>query len=64
LRADCDLDARRIAPGDLILINGRIAEHGLAVMSVREHLEFQTDLLSDAAPLNGLVGASWTAVPT
>ncbi len=42
-------------PGDVILINGAIAVHGIAIMSVREGLEFETTLASDSAPLNGLV---------
>lgn len=51
--AHLGLDA--IAPGDAILVNGPIAEHGLAVMSVRSGLEFGSSLRSDVAPLNGLV---------
>ena len=48
------LDAGRLEPGDAILITGRIAEHGLAVMSARKGLAFRTELVSDAAPLGGL----------
>ncbi len=55
LREGLDLGASRIEGGDLMLINGGIAEHGLAVMSVRKHLEFQTQLKSDAAVLSGLI---------
>ncbi len=51
------LSPSRVEPGDAIIVTGRIAEHGLAVMSVREGLTFQSDLLSDVAPLNGLIGA-------
>lgn len=43
-------------PGDLVLINGPIADHGIAIMSLREGLEFETVLESDTAPLNALVG--------
>lgn len=50
-----DLDAGRIRAGDVIFVTGRIAEHGLAVMSAREHLAFETELRSDVAPLGGLV---------
>ncbi len=57
LRAGAQLDARRAEAGDLLLINGGIAEHGLAVLSVRRHLEFATDLRSDAAALDGLAAA-------
>jgi len=46
----------RARPGDLILINGAIAVHGIAIMSVREGLEFESTLLSDTAPLHDLVG--------
>jgi hydrogenase expression/formation protein HypE len=42
-------------PGDAVLVSGRIAEHGIAVMSVREGLEFGTTLRSDSAALHGLV---------
>lgn len=42
-------------PGDVILLNGRIADHGIAIMSAREGLEFETEVVSDTAPLNGLV---------
>jgi hydrogenase expression/formation protein HypE len=41
--------------GDVIIINGRIAEHGVAIMSAREGLEFESDIKSDTAPLNDLV---------
>lgn len=52
---DVDLRAARVVPGDVVIVSGRIAEHGLAVMSAREGLAFETELLSDVAPLNGLV---------
>ena len=51
---DVKLGTERIEAGDVIIINGRIAEHGLAIMSVREGLDFDTELVSDVAPLNGL----------
>jgi len=57
LREGVTLAMDRIAPGDVILITGRIAEHGLAVMSAREGLAFTTELVSDVAPLGGLIGA-------
>ncbi len=50
------ISPRRAQPGDVILVSGEIAVHGLAVLSVREGLEFETTLESDTAPLNGLVG--------
>lgn len=42
-------------PGDVIIVNGPIAVHGIAIMSVREGLEFETQIESDTAPLNSLV---------
>ncbi|MEJ5198604.1 MAG: hydrogenase expression/formation protein HypE [Anaerolineae bacterium] len=48
---------QRARPGDLVLINGPIANHGIAIMSVREGLTFETAIESDSAPLNGLVEA-------
>jgi hydrogenase expression/formation protein HypE len=48
---------QRAQPGDLILVNGPIANHGIAIMSVREGLTFETAVESDSAALNGLVEA-------
>ncbi|MEP6662741.1 MAG: hydrogenase expression/formation protein HypE [Verrucomicrobiota bacterium] len=45
----------RAQVGDKILINGQIAQHGIAIMSVREGLNFETEICSDCASLNGLV---------
>jgi len=42
-------------PGDLIIVSGTIGEHGIAIMSLREGLKFNTVLKSDCAPLNVLV---------
>ena len=41
-------------PGDCILLSGTVGDHGIAIMSVREGLEFETILESDTAPLAGL----------
>ena len=45
----------RIAPGDKIIINGTIGDHGMTIMSQRENIKFETPLESDCASLNGLV---------
>jgi hydrogenase expression/formation protein HypE len=42
-------------PGDAVIISGTIGDHGMAVMSVREGLEFESVIESDTAALNGLV---------
>lgn len=53
---------RNARPGDAILVSGSLGEHGLTILNVRENLSFETDLASDAAPLNGLVDAIFAAV--
>ena len=52
-----NIHPRRARPGDKIIVSGEIAVHGIAIMSVREGLEFETEIASDTAPLNGLVEA-------
>ena len=42
-------------PGDAVLVSGTMGDHGIAIISVREGLEFETVIESDSAPLNGLV---------
>jgi hydrogenase expression/formation protein HypE len=49
------INPKQAKPGDKIILSGSIAEHGIAIMSVREGLEFETQIESDCAPLNGLV---------
>jgi len=53
----------RARPGDAILINGPIGNHGVAIMSSRENLEFETTIESDSAALHGLVAEMVSAVP-
>lgn len=50
-----NIDPRRARAGDRIILSGNMAEHGIAIMSVREGLEFETALESDTAPLCDLV---------
>jgi hydrogenase expression/formation protein HypE len=44
-----------VRTGDVILLSGDVGRHGMAIMAVREGLEFETTIESDCAPLNGLV---------
>ena len=44
-----------VAPGDVLIINGPIGDHGLTVMLAREMPEVESVLRSDVAPLNGLI---------
>ncbi|HPD17511.1 MAG TPA: hydrogenase expression/formation protein HypE [Planctomycetota bacterium] len=47
----------RAAPGDAVLVSGPIGEHGVAILSERQGLSFETPVSSDVAPLAGLVAA-------
>jgi len=51
------ISASAARPGDAVLINGGIGEHGMAVLCAREGIDLQLDIGSDCAPLNGLVRA-------
>jgi len=50
-----NIQPNRARPGDKIIVSGQIAVHGIAIMSVREGLEFESEIASDTAPLHGLV---------
>lgn len=53
----------RLRPGDVLLVNGTLGDHGLAVMTQREGLSFTSSLKSDCAPLNGLIKVLLEALP-
>lgn len=53
----------RASPGDAVILNGPIADHGMAVMTCREGIRFESEIRTDCAPLNGLVAKLLTAVP-
>jgi hydrogenase expression/formation protein HypE len=53
--AGLDLSGDRVRPGDVVILSGMLGDHGVAVMSKRQHLEFETQILSDSAALHGLV---------
>src|SRR5690349_6037964 len=50
-----------LRPGDAILVSGTIGDHGLAIMTKRRDLQIEGELVSDVAPLNGLVRAALAA---
>ena len=47
---DASLSIRAARPGDRVLVSGTIGDHGIAIMSVREGIEFETVLESDTRP--------------
>jgi len=51
------LSGDRARPGDAVLLSGPVGDHGVAIMSCRENLSFDTAILSDSAALHGLVAA-------
>lgn len=53
----------RARPGDKILVSGSIGDHGVAVMSHRNELSFETTVVSDTAALHGIVADMVAAVP-
>ena len=59
-----DLSGDRARPGDRILVSGTLGDHGVAIMSVREGLTFETDIVSDSAALHGLTAAMVAAAPS
>lgn len=57
LRPGIDWGTHRVRPGDRILVNGSIGEHGMAILAAREHFDLGVTLVSDTAPLHELVEA-------
>lgn len=58
-----DIAGSNARPGDVVLLSGTIGEHGVAVLSQRESLEFETAIESDTAALHTLVAAMLRAAP-
>lgn len=58
-----NIDPRRAAPGDVVLLSGPIAAHGVAIMSQRDGLQFETQVRSDSAALHGMVAGMLKAYP-
>jgi hydrogenase expression/formation protein HypE len=62
LRPGIQVGPHRAQAGDAILVSGTIGDHGMAIMSVREGLEFESQIRSDCASLNGLIAEVLQAV--
>jgi hydrogenase expression/formation protein HypE len=58
-----EISGDRARPGDAVLLSGSIGDHGVAIMSSRENLQFETTLKSDSAALHGLVADMVAVVP-
>ena len=58
-----DVGSHNARPGDVVIINGDIGDHGMAILTRREGLRLKTPIMSDSAPLNALVAAILRAVP-
>jgi hydrogenase expression/formation protein HypE len=52
-----DISPLNVRPGDKVILSGSIGNHGISVMAERNGISFDPPVLSDATPLNGLVGA-------
>src|SRR5262249_39789300 len=55
LEHDLKIAPQNVQPGDVVLVNGDLGRHGMAIMAVREGLEFESSIQSDSAPLAGVV---------
>ena len=60
---DLDLSADHARAGDKVILSGFIGDHGVAVMSQRQNLAFETSIVSDSAALHGLVAAMVDVAP-
>jgi hydrogenase expression/formation protein HypE len=63
IRRPVDLSSFNARPGDKVLINGPVGDHGVAVMMAREGLDIELEVVSDTAALHGLAAALLSAVP-
>jgi hydrogenase expression/formation protein HypE len=63
LPLDSALGVAHAQPGDAIIVSGPIGDHGITIMLARGELDIEADVVSDTAPLNGLVAALLAAVP-
>lgn len=59
-----NISGNQARPGDKILVNGTMGDHGVTIMSSRENLEFETSITSDSAALHTLIAEMVSAVPS
>ena len=63
IAAGVNISASRARPGDVVIVNGTLGDHGVAILVARNELDLQTDLASDCQPLHELVQAMLRACP-
>jgi hydrogenase expression/formation protein HypE len=63
IAGDASLGVASAQPGDAIIVSGPIGDHGITIMLARGELDIEADVVSDTAPLNGLVASLLAAVP-
>jgi hydrogenase expression/formation protein HypE len=61
--AGIDIRATRARPGDAIIVNGTLGDHGVAILIARNELDLRSDIPSDCQPLHGLVQAMLAVCP-
>lgn len=63
IRQGLDLGIQHVRPGDRILVNGLLGEHGAAILGARGDMALEAPIASDCAPLHGLIAALLAAAP-
>ncbi len=58
------ISASNARPGDVVILNGYLGDHGTAILIARKQLALEADVASDCQPLNGLVATMLEACPT
>jgi hydrogenase expression/formation protein HypE len=64
VREDVRISGANARPGDRVILSGTLADHGMAVLTRREGVRFQSDIASDTAALNGMVARMLDAHPS
>ena len=59
----CQIGGQWAQPGDIVIISGTLGDHGIAVLSARGELGFETAIESDTAPLNHLIQSILVVAP-
>lgn len=63
IRRGISMSARAARPGDVVIVNGTLGDHGAAILIARKQLALESDIPSDCRPLNALIDAMLAACP-